>query len=117
MREPGLDPIALARAQQPRIDEDATQPIADRAMDQRRGHRGIYAAGESHQDPIVRADARANLGGLGLDHVRHRPVAGLAANPEHEVAQDLRAARRVDHLRMELDSAQQAVTAAERRVW
>ena len=53
-----------------------------------------------------RADAGANLGELGLDEARHRPVAGLAADLEHEVAQHLRAARRMHDLGMELDAAQ-----------
>ena len=38
---------------EPGVDEDAIQTVADRAMDQRRGDRGIDAARQSHQHAIV----------------------------------------------------------------
>ena len=108
-------PLALARAQQPIVDEHAFEPLADRAMNQRRRDRRIDAAGKAEQHLVARADLVANLGDLGLDEIRHRPVAGLAANPEHEVAQHLRAARRMHDLGMKLDAANSAVLGAHRR--
>ena len=108
-------PLALARAQQPIVDEHALETLADRAMNQRRRDRRIDAAGKSEQHLVARTDLVANLGDLGVDEVRHRPVAGLAANLMHEVSQQLRAARRMHDLGMKLDAANFAVLAAHRR--
>ena len=51
----------------PGIDEHALEPLADRAMDQRRRDRRIDAAGKPEQHLVARADLVANLGDLGLD--------------------------------------------------
>ena len=47
------DLLRLVQAQEAVIDEDAGETIADRAMDQRRGHRRIHAAGEAEQHLLV----------------------------------------------------------------
>ena len=114
--EDRLHPFALAGAQEPGVDEDAFKPVADRAMNQRGGDRGIDAARQSHQHAPVAADARANLRELGLDERSRRPIAGLAANLMHEVAEHLHAARRVRDLGMELDAPQQAIASANRGI-
>ena len=55
-----LDLLALVQAQQPRVDEDAGELIADRAMHQRRGDRRIDAARQAADHARV-ADQLANL--------------------------------------------------------
>ena len=49
-------PLALARAQQTSVDEYALEPLADRAMNQRRRDRRIDAARKAEQHLVVRAD-------------------------------------------------------------
>ena len=39
-----LDLLALVQPKQAVVHEDAGEPVADRAMDQHRGHRGIHPA-------------------------------------------------------------------------
>src|SRR5262249_13754609 len=80
---PGLAPAAEAV-----VDEDAGQAVADGAMDERRGHGRVDAAGERTEDPS-RARALANAGHPGLSETSHRPRRRRAADPEDEVAQDL----------------------------
>jgi hypothetical protein len=83
------------------------QAIADSAMDQRRGHRGVDAARQSAHDasvPNLRRDARGRF----VDERGDRPIAGAAADIEREVAQQLLAAIGVCHLGVK----QQRVVAA-----
>ena len=60
--EVALHLLALARAQQAVVDEHAGEAVADGALDERGGHRGVDAAGEPADRPAV-ADLRAD----GLD--------------------------------------------------
>ena len=60
-------PLALARAQNAVIDENALEAIANRAMNQCRRNRRIDPAGKSEQHLVARPDLRANLGDLGVD--------------------------------------------------
>ena len=56
-----LDLLGLALAQQPVVDEDAGQLVADGALHERGRDRGVDAAGQPADDPLVadlRADAR-----------------------------------------------------------
>ena len=85
-------------------------------MNQRGRHGRVDAARQSHQHLVGRADLLANLGEFRLDKIRHRPIAALATDFQHEVAQHLRAARRVHDLGMKLDSAHAPVARLERRV-
>ena len=55
---------ALARPQQPVVDEHAGQPIADGPLDERGRHRGVDAAGQPADRPPV-----ADLGAHGLDRL------------------------------------------------
>ena len=43
--EVALDLLGLALAHQPVVDVDAGEPVADRPLHERRGHRGVDAAG------------------------------------------------------------------------
>ena len=82
------------------VDEDARQPVADRAVDDERRDRRVDAAAQRADDPPVadlRADPRRRL----FDKRRHRPVAGAAADAVREVAQDLEAALGVHDFRVE----------------
>jgi len=85
-------------------------------MNQRRRHRRIDAARQPHQDLVARPDLPANLRDFGLDKIRHRPIAALAADLQHEVAQHLRAARGVHYLGMKLDAADAPVARLDRGV-
>ena len=55
--------LRLACAQQAVVDEDAGQLVADRLMDQHRGHRGIHAARQAADHPPL-AHLRADAGDL-----------------------------------------------------
>ena len=88
-------------AQQPVVDEDARQPIADGAMDQHRGHRGIDAAGEAADDLARRPDLLADPRRRFFDERGDRPVAAAAADVVGEVPQDLEAVIGVHDLGME----------------
>ena len=113
--EGDAEQLRLLLAHQPVVDVDAGQPIADRAMDERRRHRRIHAAGQGADDQPVRAD-RAGMGVDPLADVRDGRVDEVAGGPggrdpgdiDDEVAQDVLAARGVDDLRVELDPVQVA---------
>ena len=64
--------LALVLAHQAVVDEHAGQPVADRAVHEQRGDRGVDAAGEAADRPAV-ADLRADPRDLLLD----RPSAAL----------------------------------------
>ena len=51
---------ALARPQQTVVDEHAGQPVADGALHEGGGHRGVHPAGQPADRPAV-ADLRAHL--------------------------------------------------------
>ena len=63
---------ALARAQQPVVDEDTGQPVADGALHQRGGHRGVHAAGQPADRPAV-TDLVAHLLDQRVGDVGGRP--------------------------------------------
>src|SRR5262249_49170119 len=92
--------LPLALAQQAVVDEDAMELLADRLVDQHRGHGGIDAAGEAADD-AARADLAADLLDLLLAEGGHGPVAGGAGDAAHEALQEAPALRRVHHLGME----------------
>ncbi len=92
------------------VDEDARQPIADRAVHDERRHGRVDAPAQRAHHAAA-ADLRANLRGRLLHERRHRPVAGAAAHAEGEVPEDVQAVLGVHDLGME----QERVTAARRR--
>ncbi len=51
--------LGLARPQQPVVDEDAGQLVADGALDQRCRHRGVDSAGQAADHPLA-ADLAAD---------------------------------------------------------
>ena len=108
------DLLGLGCAQQAVVDEDAGELVADGLVDQHRGHGGIDAAGQAADHPAgadLGADARDGLLAEGL----HGPVAPAAGDVAHEVADQLRALRRVHHLRMELHGVELPLLVRHRR--
>src|SRR5439155_24659472 len=93
--------LGLVRAQETGVDEDALEPVSDRARHERGGHGGIDPAGE-RADRAPLADALAELGDRLVDEGRRGPVAGRPAHPVDEVAENLGAVGRVRDFRMEL---------------
>ena len=75
------------------------------AVKDERGHRRIDAAAERADDAPA-ADLRADFRRRLFDKRRHRPVAGAAAHPIGEVAQDLETAFGVRHLGMKQEGEQ-----------
>ena len=85
------DQPRLVQAQQPVVDEDAGQLVADGAVDERRRHARIDPAREA-ENHLLGADLRADAGdGLG-DVIAHHPVGPGAADVEHEALEHRRAA-------------------------
>ena len=102
-------------AHQAVVDVDAGQPIADGAVDEGRRHGRVHAARERADDEPVRAgrpgvgiDPFADPGHGRVDEVGGGPGGRHAGDPDHEVAQDVAAARRVDDFGVELDAVQVA---------
>ena len=108
LAEGGDDLLGLVLAHHPVVDEDAGQPVADRAVDEERGGRGVDAAGEA-ADRAGLADLRPNRLHLLLDHRRRRPLLAAAADVAEEAGEDLGAVRGVDDLGVELDPVQGAL--------
>ena len=102
----------LGGAQQAVVDEDAGQPVADRLVHEQRGDGGIDAAGEA-ADHALAADLRADALDLLLDHSRGRPRGRRAGDVVEEGLEQVLAARRVHHLRMELDAVEAALLVLE----
>ena len=65
--------VPLAEAQQAVVDEDAGELVADGAVDQGGGHRGVDAAGKA-EDDMVAADLLADAGDGVLDDLPRRPL-------------------------------------------
>ena len=106
--EVALDLLGLALAQQPVVDEDAGQPVADRALHDGRGDRGVDAAGERRRSPGRVADLLADPLDLLLDDVDHRPGLAAAGDVVQEVLEHLLAVLGVQHLGVPLDAGQAA---------
>ena len=64
-----LDLLGLAEPQQPGVDEHARELVADRLVHERGGDRGVDAAGQPADHPLV-ADLGADLGDRLLDDRR-----------------------------------------------
>ena len=100
--------LGLGHPQEAVVDEDARELVADGAVDEERRHRGVDAARERADDVLV-ADLLADQLDLLLDELERRPRRRRLAGVEHEVAEDVGAARRVGHLGVELDAVEAAV--------
>ena len=55
-------PVAFAAAEQAVVDEEAGHPVADRAVQERRGYRGVDPARDGEQHPALLPDLGANRG-------------------------------------------------------
>jgi len=113
--EHGDDLVGLPCPHQPMVDEHAGQLVADRLVDQHRGHRGIDAARQA-ADHLAVAHLCADLGDLGGAELGHGPVARQAADMAHEVRQQLGAVGGVDHLRVELHRIIAALVIGDHRI-
>ncbi len=108
------DRLGFVQPQQAVIDEHAGELVADRFMDQHRGHRGIDAARQAADHPAL-ADLRADLLDRFLAEGAHGPVAAEAGDLAHEIADQLRAVRRVHHFEMELHRVEFALLVGDHR--
>ncbi len=111
--EGALHLLALPAPQQAVVHQNTGQAPADGALHQRGGHRRIHTAGEAADGPSGPHPVR-DLPDRPLDEMAGRPVRPGAADPEQEVLQHLRAARRVHDLRMELHPEQRLGAMPER---
>ena len=79
-----LDLLGLATAQQPGVHEHARQLVADGAVDEQRGDRGVHAARQRAQHLLV-TDLRADRRGHLLDDRHAGPVRTAAGGLVQEV--------------------------------
>jgi hypothetical protein len=105
----GLDHLlGLVHPHQPVVDEDAGEALADGAVDEQRGDRGVHPAGEAADDAAL-ADLGADRVDLLRDHRLRRPVVAALGDVAEETGEDVRAVGRVDDLRVELNPVEAAV--------
>ena len=97
--------VALVEAHEAVVHEDAGELAAHSLRQQRRGHGGIHAAGESQEDPAIAHLLPDVPDGGGLV-VAHAPVAGGVADLIEEVAEHLTAVLGVVHLGMVLHAVE-----------
>ena len=99
----GVDHRAgLVLAQQTVVHEQAVQPVADRPVDQKRGHGRIHPAAQPRHDAPA-PDLLADRGDRLLDERMHPPAPLASADVVEEVAQHRPAVLRMGDLRVELD--------------
>src|SRR5213594_1758107 len=98
-----LHDFRFAGAEQPVVDENAGELVADGLVQERGGEARIHAARQAEQDAL-----RADLGADGLDGLvdvaAHGPFLPAAADAVDKVAEDFLAARRVRDFGMKLDA-------------
>ncbi len=112
--EVALDLLGLALAQQAVVDEDAGQLVADGPLHQRRGDRGVDAAGQPADHPLA-ADLGRTCCDLLVDDVRRRPGRAHPGDVVQEVLEHLLPVRGVQHLGVELHAGQPPGPVLERR--
>ena len=108
------DLLRLVLAQQPVVDEDARQLVADRLVHEQRRDGGVDAAGERAQHALA-PDLRADALDLLLDHRGGRPRGRRVGDLVEEVLQHAHPVRRVHDLGMELHAVQRRARAPRRR--
>ena len=89
-----LDLLGLALAQQPVVDEDAGELVADRALHERGGDGGVDPAGQRRRAPACRRPAARIGRDLLVDDVGHRPGRAGAGDVVEEVLEHRLAVRR-----------------------
>ena len=109
-----LDLFRFAAAQQPGVDEDAHELVADRLVHERGRDRGVDAARQP-ADHALGTDLGADLGDRVLDDRDVRPRGPAARGVEQERLQDLHAVLGVRDLGMELHRVDAAVAVFEAR--
>src|SRR3990170_4165658 len=97
------DPLRLFPPQEPVVDEDADELVADGLVDKGGGHRGVYPAGEGAEHPPLAYSPPDILHRLDYEMAR-RPSPSTAANFVKEVVQDLLSVRGMDNLGVELEA-------------
>ena len=97
----------LALAQQPMVHEDAGQLLADRFVDQKRGHGGVDAARQTADDTAA-GHLIANARHLRLAKLRHAPIPRTAGDLAHEIGDQRGPLGRMHHFGMELDAVELA---------
>ncbi len=95
------------------VDEDAVQPVADRALHDGRGHGRVDAAGEPADRDAALPDLLAHALDLLLGDVEHRPGLAAARDVVQEVLEDLLAVLGVQHLGVPLHAREAAVDVLE----
>ena len=95
--------LRFIQAQQAVIDKHAGELIANGAVNERRRHRRIHAAGKT-QNHLIIADLRANLLDRFLNIIRHRPAWPRLANIQNKTIKQRLALLRMRNLRMKLNA-------------
>jgi hypothetical protein len=91
--------------QEPIVDEDARQLVANRLVKEGGRHTRIDPAGKAKND-LIEADLLSEvLAGL-LDERAHRPIHFAAADSVNEVGEDVLASRGVGDFRVELEAVE-----------
>src|SRR5207245_11255469 len=102
-------------AQEPVVQEDAGELIADGALDEEGDDRGVDAPRERAQHTLA-TDLGPDRVDRGIDEAGHRPRPAHPADGQ-EVVQDRPALRGMENLRVELDGVEPAAPARHRRDW
>ena len=107
-----LDLLALVQPQQTRVDEDAGELVADRAMHQRRRDRRVDAARQPADHARVADERRGSSRSRSSMNAPGVQLGSALADVEQEVRDDLAAARRVRDLGMELHAVDRLASRA-----
>mmetsp|Transcript_100609 Transcript_100609/g.225510 ORF Transcript_100609/g.225510 Transcript_100609/m.225510 type:complete len:554 (+) Transcript_100609:73-1734(+) len=112
--EPLLHALRLVLPQQPCVYQEGPEALADGPVHQRRGDAGVHAPAHGPDDVAIPELAQDPVH-LELREVVHVPGALAAADPQHEVLDQLGAARSVCHLWVELHAPHPARLALHSR--
>ena len=104
--EVALDLLGLALAQQPVVDEDAGQPVADRALHERPRRPPSRRRRRARRSRAVSPICSRIALDLLLDDVDHRPGRPAAGDVEQEVLEHLLAVLGVQHLGVPLHAGE-----------
>ena len=108
------DLVAFVEPEQPVVDEDACQLVADGTVEKRRDHGGIDASREREQHPVG-ADRAAHPRDAVVDDRAGSPARCASADVVHEPVQDACALAGMGDLGMELDTVEAALLVRDPR--